>query len=147
VPEVRAEVARLLQEPAGAEIDPQYQLLAILDAHLLDQRYHQAAASLMARVWARYLGFITGMILALVGAVFILGKLREGETTWEASGGGYSAGLRSSSPGLIMAVLGVVLMVVTIISHHEIETADSSVFLRLAEPKPGEVVLPDSTFP
>jgi hypothetical protein len=48
----------------------------LLEAHVVDLRYHQANVFLMARVWTNYLGFVTGMTLALVGAAFILGQLK-----------------------------------------------------------------------
>jgi hypothetical protein len=47
---------------------------AVLEADALQRRYHQANANMLARVWTRQLGFITGMLLALVGAAFILGR-------------------------------------------------------------------------
>ena len=57
-----------------------WKTLSLLEGHAVQQRYHQAKIFLMSRIWTRYLGFITGMTLALVGASFILGKLREPES-------------------------------------------------------------------
>src|SRR5262249_10180503 len=48
-----------------------------LEQYSVQRRYHQANVLLMARIWTRYLGFVTGMICTLVGAIFILGKLQE----------------------------------------------------------------------
>lgn len=106
----------------------------------------------MSRVWARYLGFVTGMILALVGAVFVLGKLREEATEVQTGTSGAMLSLRSASPGLIMAILGVALMATTIVTHHSMEWADSSVYLRMAYPKPDighidEPIEPDADWP
>lgn len=108
-----------------------FNVFSQLEASVLRQRYHQANVFLMSRVWVRYLGFVTGMILALVGAAFILGKLREKPTELHAEGGGGAVSLRSTSPGIILAVLGVTLMVTTIVTHHEITTADSSVYVQI----------------
>lgn len=132
----RVDYATLLQEQDPERLSVSFQTLAVLDAGILERRYHQANVLLMSRVWARYLGFVTGMILALVGAVFILGKLREETSEVSAEGTAGSLSLRSSSPGLVMTVLGVALMVTTIVTHHEIQTADSPVYLRLAYEKP-----------
>jgi hypothetical protein len=120
------------------ELPPEFQALAFLEADVLERRYHQANVLLMSRVWARYLGFVTGMILSLVGAVFILGKLREEATELEAKGSAGAIQLRSTSPGLVMATLGVVLMIVTIVTHHEIATVDTPVYMKIAysSPKP-----------
>lgn len=110
----------------------EFNLLARLEASTLRHRYHQANVFLMSRVWARYLGFVTGMILALVGAAFILGKLREQPTELSAEGMGGMLNLRSASPGIVLAVLGVTLMITTIVTHHSIRTANSPVYVRLA---------------
>ena len=55
----------------------QFEVRSTMEVYIVTQRYHQANALLMSGLWVRYLGFITGMILALVGASFVLGKLRE----------------------------------------------------------------------
>jgi len=41
---------------------------AKLEVAALTNRYQMARALLIGRLWARYLGFLTGMILAFVGA-------------------------------------------------------------------------------
>jgi hypothetical protein len=119
-----------------AELRPEFKALAVLEANALERRYHQANVLLMSRVWARYLGFVTGMILALVGAAFILGKLREEASELSAQGTGASLSLRSSSPGLVLATLGVALMGMTIVTHQEITTTDVPVYLRAFDTRP-----------
>jgi len=99
-----------------------------LEANLLERRYHQANVSLMARVWIRYLGFVTGMILALVGAVFILGKLQGSVSELDVKAYKADFSLKSASPGLFLAGLGVTLMLITIVTHHEIKVADGAVY-------------------
>jgi len=106
-----------------------WKTLSILEGNALASRYHQANVSLMSRIWTKYLGFVTGMILALVGAAFILGKLREPETKLDMDGGGAGKlSITSASPGLILALLGVILMITTIVTHNEIEVRDSPVY-------------------
>lgn len=107
-----------------------FRTLAELDARTTERRYHQVNALLMARVWTRYMGFVTGMILATVGAVFILGKLRESSSEMSASVGDVGMAIRSASPGLIMTVLGVFLMVITIVVNHRIEGTDVPGYVR-----------------
>ena len=97
--------------------------LVALEVHVLQQRYHQANISIMSRLWVRYLGFVTGMILAFMGAVFIVGKLKEGATI-DVQGEGLKANLATQSPGIVLAFLGVVLMVVTIVIHHKVDVRD-----------------------
>ncbi|HEX7981143.1 MAG TPA: hypothetical protein VF461_21220 [Gemmatimonadaceae bacterium] len=120
----------------AAQLTPELRVLASLDAALLERRYHQANVFLMGRLWTSYLGFVTGMILALVGAVFILGKLREDPTEAAAKGTFGEGTLRTSSPGIVLAALGVVLMITTIVTSHPIQTADSPVYIGAASGKP-----------
>ena len=106
-----------------------WKTLSILEGNALERRYHQANVSLMSRIWIRYLGFVTGMILALVGAAFILGKLREPETKLDMEGEGVGKfSITSASPGLILVLLGAILMVTTIVTHHEIKVKDSPLY-------------------
>jgi hypothetical protein len=105
-----------------------FKALVMLEANAMERRHHQANVLLMSRVWARYLGFVTGMILALVGAVFILGKLREPTSEIDAKTEVFAFSLKSASPGIILAVLGVSLMITTIITHHEISVTDVPVY-------------------
>ncbi len=106
-------------------------ILASLDGYALDRRYHQANVLLMSRVWIRYLGFVTGMILALIGASFILGKLRGEESVAQVGAGAVSAAFRGTEPGLVLAVLGVALMMTTIVVHHQIGTEDAPTFMQV----------------
>lgn len=125
-----------LDTARAAQPTPELRVLASLDAALLERRYHQANVFLMGRLWTSYLGFVTGMILALVGAVFILGKLREDPTEAAAKGAFGEGTLRTSSPGIVLAALGVVLMITTIVTNHPIQTADSPVYIGATSTKP-----------
>jgi len=109
----------------------QFQVLTQLDLNAMERRHHQANVLLVTRVWTRYMGFVTGMILSIVGAVFILGKLREPVSEVDLQQGGFGATVKSSSPGLILAVLGVSLMIITIVVNHRIDVTDSPTYVRM----------------
>src|SRR5664279_27907 len=49
--------------------------LSTLEQESLDKRYYQGGLLLLSRIFIKYLGFLTGMIIAIVGSVFIIGKL------------------------------------------------------------------------
>jgi hypothetical protein len=119
-------------ESSAYQTVAQLEVAAKLEAYLLQQRYHQASISEMSRVWLQYLGFETGMILALVGAFFILGKITDTtpnnfEVSLKES---FSTSLFTTSPGLILTLLGVILMVITLYIHHEIKVADAAIYVR-----------------
>jgi hypothetical protein len=104
--------------------------LTEMEAYIIGRRYHHASVELMAGLWIRYLGFITGMILALVGASFVLGKLREPTTELTGKASGVDFSLKSASPGIILAVLGVVLMFTTIVNKDIYQVTDGAVYLQ-----------------
>ena len=104
--------------------------LARMEEKSLDRRYSQGGLLLASRIFTKYLGFFTGMILAIVGAVFIIGKLQESSSDIEgAMGDQMKLKIVSSSPGIIFGVLGTVLMLSTILQHSEIELKDQPLFL------------------
>lgn len=108
-----------------------WKTLSLLEEHAVKQRYHQANVLLMARVWVRYLGFVTGMILALVGAVFVLGKLRESRTELSVGAKEKSGSISTQSPGLILVALGTLLMFTTLVTRHEIDVNDGPLYVLL----------------
>lgn len=108
----------------------QWHVVSKLEAHSLERRYHQANVSLMARIWVKYLGFLTGMILSLAGAMFILGKISIGDSKVEGEVNNFGKGsLQSSSPGLFLIAMGVVLMIFTINFKHDISVKDGPAYL------------------
>lgn len=104
------------------------QSLVTLELYALERRYHQANVLLMSRIWIRYLGFITGMILALMGGAFILGRLREPPSKWSANAGSGKFSFEGTSPGMFLAGLGVILMLFTIVVNHKIDVKDQAVY-------------------
>jgi len=109
-----------------------------MEVYIVTQRYRQVSVQLMAGLWTRYLGFITGMILALVGASFVLGKLREPSQRLEGKFSGFDVSLRTTSPGIILATLGVVLMFATILDKDAYEITDANVYLSSSSSLPIE---------
>lgn len=108
-----------------------WKTLATLEGYTLERRYHQANVFLMSRIWKKYLGFVTGMILALVGAAFILGKLREPTSKLDAETSVGKFSLTTASPGLLLALLGTILMITTIVTHKKIEVQDKPTYVHL----------------
>jgi len=106
-----------------------FDVQARMEAYVIEQRYHHANVMIMSGIWIRYLGFVTGMILSLVGASFVLGKMREGVSEVESKTPDFGFSLRSSSPGIILVVLGVMLMFATIIDKDTYEVQDSPAYL------------------
>lgn len=115
-----------------------WQALVILEGNALEKRYHQANVLLMSRVWIRYLGFLTGMILALIGATFVLGKLREPESSAAAEGSLWKFSMTTASPGLMLALLGTILMITAMATNPAIKVNEGRSFVGTQDtPVPG----------
>lgn len=129
---VRPQIEKIANSKTpGAVIDSVQQGLLVLEADALDKRYAQASALLLSRVWTRQLAFLTGMILAFIGAVFIIGKLSVTETTVNAEHADWKAGIKSSSPGLILAFMGTTLMAIALIVQPPIDVNDRPIYFQL----------------
>lgn len=118
----------LLDNVETYDANYKWKTLIALESHALQQRYHQANVLLMARIWVRYLGFITGMMLSIIGAIFVLGKLREPKTEMSV-GGSVQAQIATQSPGIILVLLGSVIMLTTILNHNRIAVIDAPIYI------------------
>jgi hypothetical protein len=105
------------------------------ESYVVEARQQNAEFLMMSRTWIKYLGFITGVILSIVGAVFVLGKLNnENTTALEGGTSNIKFALQSHSPGIIMAVLGTALIISTILTHQNIEKTDAAVYFNSYNP-------------
>lgn len=107
----------------------EWKVAALLEQHTINRRYHQANVALLVRVTVKYLGFLTGMLMSLVGAVFILGRLTESTSTISAEGAFGKYTFISASPGLILAFLGTVLMLTTVLTNPPTNVNDGNVYI------------------
>ena len=130
-----SEVEKMMRQAQEASTTAEQRLpaaaiaaLTTLEVSAMERRYHQANVSLLTRTWTRYLGFVTGMVLAMVGATFILGRLETPPTTVSGEAPGWKLEVISTSPGLVLAVLGIGLMLTTIVTHHEIQIQDRPIY-------------------
>ena len=107
----------------------QWRTLALLESQALRSRYHQTSVILMGRVYLIFIGFTTGVVMVLIGAAFILGKLQETVSAIDTGAGAWRLAVQSSSPGLILAALGTVLILGTIWARSEVESWDRAVYI------------------
>ena len=129
--ELRDQIKALIntREPESAD-DVIRRGLLILEADALDRRYHQASGLLMSRIWGKNLAFMTGMIMAFLGAIFILGKLSESPTAVKGGASNWNVSITSASPGILLAFFGTVLVALSIVIHENIDVKDGTAYLR-----------------
>ncbi len=127
---IEDEIGKATAEKRTSEEVTQRSLL-LLEADALDKRYHGANALLMSRIWSRQLAFITGMVLAFVGAVFILGKLSEPASQISGGASEWKVAITSASPGIILSFFGTVLLVSSLFVRATLDVADGPVYLNV----------------
>lgn len=104
--------------------------LAHMEQQSIEKRYRQGGLLLMSRIFTKYLGFFTGMLMAIVGSVFIISKLNTSTSTIDAAmSDQFKVNVASSSPGLIFGVLGTILMGLSIYQHTDVSVQDSPLYL------------------
>lgn len=111
-----------------------WRMLVLLEQEALAHRYAQVNATILARVWTRLMGFTTGMVLAIVGAAFILGKLHEAQTELRQETELIKLSLVTSSPGVVLAVLGSLLMSITLLTRFDIDVRDAAIYINAFAP-------------
>jgi hypothetical protein len=79
------------------------------------------------------MGFTTGMMLAIVGAAYILGKLQEAQTELKQESELFKISLVTTSPGIVLAVLGCILMSITLLMPFDIDIRDAPVYVNLRQ--------------
>ncbi len=104
--------------------------LVHMEDQILNRRYKQAGFLLMSRVLTKYLGFFTGMILAIVGAIFIVAKLSESRSViGGAMSEQFKFNVASSSPGILFGCLGTALMLTAIVIHPNVDLKEQPMYL------------------
>lgn len=111
-----------------------WRALVLLEREAMNKRHDHAKTIIFARMWTRYVGFITGMILAIVGAVFILGKLQEESSELSGETSLIKFSLKSASPGIILAMLGTILLLTTLAVNFETKVEDGNLYILSSKP-------------
>jgi hypothetical protein len=131
--QIVTEVGRSAAPAAGSNDTVEHSLL-LLEADIVDKRYHQASGLLMSRIWSRQLAFVTGMVMAFVGSVFILGKLSEGTSNISGSAGEWKVAISSASPGIILSLFGTVVIIASMYVKATLEVADGPAYVNVLRP-------------
>lgn len=110
-----------------------WKMTMVLEAHVIERRYHQANAALLVRAWIKYLGFLTGMLMSIVGSVLILGQITGAASKLNAGASLGKLGIESTFPGLVLVMLGTVLMIATVFVNPPTNVSDAPVYLSAVE--------------
>jgi hypothetical protein len=103
-----------------------WKVLAQMEVTVQQRRLQQLDVTLATRMWMQLFGFVTGMMMALIGSALILGKISEAVSKFGWRGGDVGRiVLSTTSPGLLLALLGTTLMLTTLLKNPQrFETND-----------------------
>jgi hypothetical protein len=85
-----------------------------LEQEVIRRNFQNTRQLVATRLWARFMGFLIGAILAIVGAAFILGRLSDQGNELSSDQPGLKMTLKSASPGIVLATLGTVLIAMSL---------------------------------
>jgi hypothetical protein len=126
---VKEMIGRINQRDSLSELYQQFLTLAVLEEESLGERYRQGHYSLVSRSFKQFLGFFTGIIMVIVGCVFVLLKLRENINASGSQGESLKFALITNSPGVVFGVVGAVLIGLTATTNDKITVRDSGLYL------------------
>lgn len=126
-----ADISQSIEKLRTSDVSQSYQdwyLRVILEEQALRSRHHQNAAVIESRVWTRFMGFMTGIVMVMAGCIFILGKL---DAQFDGVGKvlGNEGALKTNSPGIVLAVVGAVLIGISLVVSLNIEVNDRPVYM------------------
>jgi hypothetical protein len=126
---VKEMMNRMAPKDSLSEIHRQFLTLAVLEEESLSERYRQGHYSLVSRSFRQFLGFFTGIIMVIVGAVFVLLKLREKIDVDASKAEGWKFTLVTNSPGVVFGIVGAVLISLASTTDDKISVRDAGLYL------------------
>jgi hypothetical protein len=103
--------------------------LVALEHETLARRHRVVNAALLHQACVLHLGFLTGMVLCLVGSVFILGRLQESTSSLSGEARELKLALSTASPGIVLVVVGSGLIYVTLSTRIDLNVHSGAVYV------------------
>lgn len=120
-------VTRALIENFKSDRDAAPLLLhAALEIDTVAARNNRAASLLATRTWIRFLTTMSAAIIIVLGAAFVIGRINVEASKLEGEGAGFKATLATTSPGLVLVVVGAILLGSELVTQRELATNDGA---------------------
>lgn len=100
-----------------------------LERDIVVHRHSRSVALLVTRTWMRFMSLVFGTVLVVIGSVFVISKITTEPTETELAGGNIRVALVTSSPGLLLVLLGCLLIAVPNVSQQAIRVVDAPTYL------------------
>ena len=103
----------------------------MLERENLSRRYHYATTLASAQIALAYSMIMTGMVMSVIGALFVLGKLTtEAGNTVNGTLQQMSISFVSSSPGLVLALFGALISLSSQFFNVKVPLRDGAVYVQ-----------------
>jgi hypothetical protein len=114
---------------AAVAAEDRWQALFALEREARARDSRSINAVIMRQSSLLHLGFMTGMVLCLVGSIFVLGRLDIEPTRIDGEAQGGKFGLSTSSPGILLVCLGCGLICATLFHRFQFNLPEKTVYL------------------
>ncbi|MEG3617427.1 hypothetical protein V5T82_03070 [Magnetovibrio sp. PR-2] len=124
-------VDTLLQNATVEDMNGAFQAKAkvALERDLLILREHRINSGLATRTWMQFMTTAFGSIMIVIGCSFVLGRIKTESNEGHVDIGTVSASLVTSSPGLMLAFFGGILICVPHYFFNPITVKDKAAFV------------------
>jgi hypothetical protein len=119
----------LNQEKADDLPKFQARVLVSLEDDVMALRQQRSVSYIKTRTWLRFMSLIFGAIMIVIGSAFVLGKITGPSTKAELTIKDIGLSFLSSSPGLFLALLGTILVIVPNVTKQPISVDDTSTYM------------------
>jgi len=118
----------LLDRGSTTETVDALSVYAALEIDTITARNNRAASLLTTRTWIRFFTTMSATILIVLGAAFVLGRITTDAARLEADAGSFKGTLATTSPGLVLVVIGGGLLTLVLSTQQELRTRDGASF-------------------
>lgn len=99
-----------------------------LESDVMRLRHNRVSSLLITRTWLRFMSSMFGSILITIGALFVLAQVKGDEVKAGVQAAWGAGTLSTSSPGLLLATLGAILMGWPLAASQDITSADRAAY-------------------
>lgn len=119
----------IVERSSLSDKSSQLLVFASLESDTMVARNKRSSSALATRTWLRYSLTIVGLILSIYGSAFVLGQITIAEPSQFTGGAGnVSVNITTTSPGLILAALGVAVIIIPAVVPQDIKTTDAATY-------------------
>lgn len=121
-------------------------VLISLENDVMALRHQRSVSYIKTRTWLRFMSLIFGSIMIVIGSAFVLGKITGPSTEAKLTFKEIGLSFLSSSPGLFLAFLGTILVIIPNVTSQPINVDDSATYVPyFVQPQAADIIQSPTT--